>query len=353
MKKTTGLMIGTLAAAIMSTSALAQTTLTVSTVAGPNHGVNTLFWPTWGSWVEEATEGRVTVEVVHDLATDASQMEVVADGIADATWIFHGFSPGRFDLTKLPEFPTFEDFSAENASAAYWRTHQEYLSVAGEHRGVDVIAVGVHGPGWIFSREKYETLDDLRGKRMRVGGGVMADLANALSLSGVVMPPASVYEAGVQGVIDGALQVPGGLRSFRLAEVFPYTLTVDGGFYRGSFGIIVNPMFWDRISPEDRAAIEEVSGERLSRLFGYMMDTTEDARGVAFAEERGNTFTELSGDDLETMRGISETMFDEWAESASARRGVDVRAAHEFFLEQLSAAAEDESVGGLVPDEFK
>ncbi|WP_299313938.1 TRAP transporter substrate-binding protein [uncultured Halomonas sp.] len=352
MNKTTGLMIGTLTAAVMSTSALAQTTLTVSTWAGPNHGINTMVWPTWKSWIEEATEGRVTVEVVHDMGPPASQMEMVADGIADATWIFHGYNTGRFELTKLPEFPTFEDFSSENASAAYWRTHQEYLAAAGEHRGVDVVAAGVHGPGWIFSREKLETLGDMQGKRIRVGGGVMGDLSNALELTGVALPPTGVYEAGSQGVIDGAMLVPEGLRSFRVAEVFPYTLKVDGGFYRGSFTIAVNPMFWDQVSPEDRAAIEEVSGERLSRLFGYMMDTM-DVRGVAFAEEQGHTFTELGADDLETLRGISDDMIADWAESVSSSRGVDAMAAIEFFREQLSAAAGDDSVGDLVPDEFK
>jgi len=352
MNKTTGLMLGTLTAAIMSTSALAQTTITVSTWAGPNHGINTMVWPTWKSWIEEATEGRVTVEVVHDMGPPASQMEMVADGIADATWVFHGYNTGRFELTKLPEFPTFEDFSSENASAAYWRTHLEYLEQAGEHRGVDVVAAGVHGPGWIFSSEQYETLEDMKGKRIRVGGGVMGDLSNALELTGVALPPTGVYEAGSQGVIDGAMLVPEGLRSFRVAEIFPYTLKVDGGFYRGSFTIVVNPMIWDQMSAEDREAVESVSGERLSRLFGYMMDVS-DVRGVDFAEEQGHTFTELGDDDLETLRGISDEMIEAWAESVSASRDVDAMAAIEFFREQLAAAAEEESVGDLVPDDYK
>ena len=349
MNKTTGLMIGTLTAAIMSTSALAQTTLTVSTWAGPNHGINTMVWPAWGAWIEEATEGRVTVEVVHDMGPPASQMERVADGIADATWVFHGYNTGRFELTKLPEFPTFEDFSSENASAAYWRTHQEYLAEAGEHRGVDVVAAGVHGPGWIFSSEKFETLDDMKGKRIRVGGGVMGDLSNALELTGVALPPTGVYEAASQGVIDGAMLSLEGLRSFRVAEVLPYTLTVDGGFYRGSFSIAMNPMFWDQVSPEDREAIEAVSGERLSRLFGYMMDVV-DARGVEFAEEQGNTFTEISAADVDRLRDINEELVTGWSESVSDR-GVDALAAIEFFREQLVEAARHDSIADQIVTE--
>ena len=156
MNKATGLILGAVAAATLSASALAQTTITVSTWGGPNHGINTIVWPTWKSWIEEATEGRVTVEVVHDMGPPAAQMEMVADGIADASWIFHGHMAGRFALTQLPEFPTFENFSSEAASAAYWHTHQEHLAEAGvavtfevaepasyePDRGFDVVYLG-------------------------------------------------------------------------------------------------------------------------------------------------------------------------------------------------------------------
>ena len=348
MKTTNRLMIGAAAALGLSlgTPALAQTTLTVSTWGGPNHGINTIVWPTWKTWIEEATEGRVTVDVVHDMGPPAAQMEIVADGIADATWVFHGYNAGRFELTKLPEFPTFEPFSSEEASAAYWHTHQEYLAEAGEHRGIDVVALGVHGPGQIFTSNQVETLDDLSALRVRVGGGVMGDLTNAMGLTGVALPPTGVYEAASQGVIDGAMLTLEGLRSFRVAEVLPYTLTVDGGFYRGSFSIAMNPMFWDQVSAEDREAIERVSGEDLSRLFGYMMDVM-DERGVAFAEEQGNTFTQAREADIDMLRGVTEELISEWSASV-AGRGVDTEAALAYFREQLAQAAESEGIAARV-----
>lgn len=351
MNKATRLLFGAAAIAGMglTTPVLAQTTINISTWGGPSHGINTIVWPTWGAWIEEATEGRVTVEVVHDMGPPAAQMAIVADGIADATWVFHGFTPGRFELTKVPEFPIFEDFSSEVASAAYWRTHQEYLAQAGEHRGIDVVAVGVHGPGQIFTNQKVETLGALAEQRIRVGGGMMADLSNALELTGVALPPTGVYEAASQGVIDGAMLSLEGLRSFRVAEVLPHTLTVDGGFYRGSFSIAMNPMFWDRVSAEDRAAIEAVSGEPLSRLFGHMMDVV-DARGVAFAEEQGNTFTALGEADVERLRSIADELITDWSVSV-ADRSEDAMAAVEYFRAQLGEAAEGESIADRVVSE--
>ncbi|MDX5435499.1 MAG: TRAP transporter substrate-binding protein [Halomonas sp.] len=348
MKMTNRLMIGAVAALGFSFAApvLAQTTITVSTWGGPNHGINTIVWPTWKAWIEEATEGRVTVEVVHDMGPPAAQMEIVADGIADATWIFHGHMSGRFELTQLPEFPTFEAFSSEAASAAYWNTYQEYLAAADEHNGVDVMAMGVHGPGQIFTRDQVDSLDQLSGMRMRVGGGVMSNLASAMDVSGVAMPPTSVYEGASQGVIQGAMLTLEGLRSFRVAEVLPHTLTVDGGFYRGSFAIVMNPMFWDQVSAEDREAIEAVSGEGLSRLFGYMMDAM-DERGVAFAKEQGNTFTKASEEDIEHLRGVTDELIAEW-NAAVEGRGIDTEAALAHFREQLALAAEGEGIADRV-----
>jgi TRAP-type C4-dicarboxylate transport system substrate-binding protein len=348
MKITHRLMIGAVAAfgVSLGTAAQAQETITVSTWGGPNHGVNTIVWPTWKAWIEEATEGRVTVEVVHDMGPPAAQMEIVADGIADASWIFHAHMAGRFLATQLPEFPTFEEFSSEDAAAAYWHTHQEHLAQANEHRGVDVLAMGVHGPGQIFTRTQVDSLDGLSGKRLRVGGGVMSGLADAMGVTGVAIPPTGVYEAASQGVVDGAMLTLESLRSFRVVEVAPHTLTVDGGFYRGSFAIVMNPMFWDQISPEDREAIESVSGENLSRLFGYMMDVSDES-GVEFGKERGATFTEVSEEDIEKLRGVTEELIANWS-SDVAERGIDAETALEHFREQLALAAESEGIADRV-----
>ncbi|HSH57105.1 MAG TPA: TRAP transporter substrate-binding protein [Halomonas sp.] len=339
-----------LGAASVATLALAMPamaeTINVSSWGGPNHGINTIVWPTWKAWIEEATEGRVTLQVTEDLGPPASQMALVADGVADASWIFHGFNAGRFELTRLVEFPTFEDFSSEAASSAYWHTHQEYLAQGGEHRGLEVMAVGVHGPGQIFTGEKVESFDQLDGKRIRVGGGVMGELAKTLGMTGVSLPPTGVYEAASQGVIDGAMLTLEGLRSFRVAEVLPNTLQVDGGFYRGSFAIILNPMVWDRVSAEDREAIKAVSGERLSRLFGHMMDIV-DQRGVEFAEELGNTFTQASEEDIAMLREVSDELVEQWVDKVSTGN-LDAREALTFFRDRLSEAAEVDSIESLV-----
>ncbi len=153
------------------------------------------------------------------------------------------------------------------------------------------------------------------------------------------LPPASTYEAATQGVIDGAMLNLEGLKSFRLAEVLPYTVQMPGGFYRGSFSLVINPATWASLSDEDRTAIEEVSGERLSRLFGYMMDVV-DVRGIEFAKQHGNTFVELPAEEVDRFMAMAEDLPDDWMVAAE-EKGIDGEAALGHFREQLEAAGDE------------
>ncbi|GAA3540563.1 TRAP transporter substrate-binding protein [Zobellella aerophila] len=313
----------------------AEKVIRISTWGSPQHGINTLVWPTWGKWVEEATEGRVSVKVEYDLGPADSQIDLVTDGIGEVSWVFHGHKPGRFNLTQLPEIPTLtRDVNSEVASAAYWRVHEQYLSKGGEHRGVVVLATGVHGPGEIFTKEKVESLADLKNKKIRIGGGIMATLAQGMELTPVSLPPTRTYEALAQGVLDGALLTLESLKSFRIGEVAPYTLSIPGGLYRGSFTIVMNPDTLAGLSKQDQQAILAVSGERLSRLFGRMMDQA-DAEGVAYAESIGNTVTPASPELMSQLNTLSSGLEQDWLKLAARKPAVDGEAALTYYRQQL------------------
>lgn len=337
--------IWALAAAVTmlaATAASAQTVINVSTWGGPNHGVNTIVWPTWKTWIEEATDNRVTVRVIHDLAPPQAQMDAVTDGVADASWIFHSHLSSRFKLTQLADFPVRGEYSSEVVSAAYWHTYNKHLAPANEHRGVEVMAVAVHGPGQIFMREKITSLDQLAGKRVRVGGGVMNEVLGALKGVGVAFPPPATYEAASTGVIDGAMLPVESLTTFKLDEVAPHIFALDGGFYRGSFAIVMNPRVWEKVSAEDRAAIENVSGESLARLFGYMMDQA-DQRALDVA----TSYTRASAADTARVHEFVDGLKARWIKEASAS-GVDGEAALTDLLRHIEQKNQEAGIAERV-----
>ena len=66
------------------------------------------------------------------------------DGSADLSFITHGYTPGRFALTDVAEFPFLGDTS-EVTSVAYQRIHDKYLAKHDEHKGIHLLGVFTHG----------------------------------------------------------------------------------------------------------------------------------------------------------------------------------------------------------------
>lgn len=318
--------LGALLAAGAPVGALAQTTLTVSNWLPPSHPIVRDIVKPWGEAVAEATDGRVTVEVMSSpIGSPPAQYDLVRDGAADVGYGVHGYTPNRFGLTTIAELPFLSD-SSEALSVAYQKVYDEFLAGAGEHEGVHLLGVWVHGPGGIYTvGEPVESIADAAGKKMRVGGGLANMVAQRLGMVPVSAPSPQVYEILSNGVADGILFPAESVPFFKLDEVVKYGTTVPGGLYNTSFFMIMNEDTWNGLSPEDQAAISAVSGEALARRAGQAWDAA-DAAGIETMREAGITLGEASDafvGELETALGGIDAVFLD----AAVEKGVDGEAA--------------------------
>jgi TRAP-type C4-dicarboxylate transport system substrate-binding protein len=322
---------GLLTAAALSVAAAsgqAQETMRISSWLEP-HAMNKVLFPAWIAAIEKATEGRVTGKIEFGLAPPPGQLDLITDGGADASWIFHGYNPGRFVATKLIELPGYEG-DAEAASVAYWQAHEQFLKDANEHEGVVLAALMTHGPGQLYMREPVADLDALQGKKIRIGGGVSADVGEALGTVGVQVPAPEVYETLSQGVADGVMMPTETNGSLRLYEVAPITYLMPGGLYRGSFAIIMSQAFLDRLSEEDRAAVLSTTGETLSQMAGKAW-ADADVEGMKAIEEHTEVH-EFSAEDQAKFADIAKSVRQKVIEEVSAK-GVDAQAAVDLIDE--------------------
>ncbi len=328
-----------IAATAFAVSALgaqaADVTLTISSWAPPTHGMNAIAWPKVIEMIEEATEGRVTAEIKYGLAPPPAQYDLILDGAADIAWIFHGYTPGRFVATKLIELPGYEG-SAEAASVAYWRAHEQYFGGLDEHKGVKLIGLMTHGVGTLHTNADVNSLADISGMKIRIGGGVANMVGEALGASGINVPAPKVYETLASNAADGVFMPMEGKASFKLYEVARNTYTVPGGLYRGSFGIIMSNDAWDRISADDRAALEEVFGEKLSRIAGAMWDEIDTVGRKALDETEGNTLREASAEDAAKWQEMTKPIIDAVLAEVSGL-GIDAAAARAYIAEQMAS----------------
>lgn len=310
----------------LSVSAMAETTLRVASWLPPTHPQNAIVWPTWSKWVEEATEGRVKVEIEYGLGHPKTMFELAEDGVVDVSWSYHGYVPGRFKLTQAVEQPLL-GANAEAASVAHWRVHQKYFAAANEHDGLEVIGLFTHGSGQIQMANPITSLTELKGKKIRLGGGVQGEIGERLGVTAVGAPASKVYEMMQQGVIDGVFIPVGEQKSQRLKEVARNVIILPDGMYMGSFAIFMNPDFLADLDARDREAILSVSGEKLSAMAGRAWDQG-DIEGFEAAKEAGVNITMVKKGDALDKEFIAMTEgMDEAFYEMAAGRGVDTKAA--------------------------
>lgn len=310
-----------------SASALAaDTTLIVGTWLPPTAVQNAVVWPTWAKWVEEATEGRVEVKIEYDVGHPKTYFQLVEDGVIDAGFSYHGYVPGRFKLPIAAEQPGM-GVGAEAASVALWNVQQKYFDKANEFDGLELLGMFTHGPGQLMTTNPVSSLEELQGKKIRIGGGVQAEIGARIGITPVSAPATKVYEMMQQGVIDGALLPLGEQKSQRLAEVTNTLNLIPGGMYLGTFSMFINPDFLEDLDPKDREAIMSVSGEKLSALAGKAWEQA-DVEGLAFAREQGVNVIEHDANSkfVQDFNKLAEGMDQAWIENV-ADRDVDAEAA--------------------------
>jgi len=304
----------------------ADYTLTVSSWAPPTHGVNAKLWPTLIEMMEDATGGKVTAQIKYRLGPPPAQMDLVQDGAADLSWIFHGYQAGRFTATKLIELPGYRG-NAEAASVAYWRVHEAHLAAADEHKGVKLIGLMTHGPAHLHSARKVTSLDQVAGMKLRVPGGVGGDAGAALGATGIQVPAPKVYETLASNAADGVVMPFEARKGFKLTEVAQNVYEMPGGLYRGSFALIMNRETFDGLPEDLRTALDEkVFGEPASRMAGAVWDEIDVAGREVTLAAPDNSINPASAADVAAWEAIAGKIRENVLAEIAAR-GIDAEAA--------------------------
>jgi TRAP-type C4-dicarboxylate transport system substrate-binding protein len=332
---------GLLAAALLSFAhapAEAQTTLRVANWLPPSHPLIAKIIRPWTEEVNKATQGRVKMQVLDaPLGPPPAHFDFAVNRVADVTYGVHNYTPGRFVATELPELPFLANKS-EHLSVAYWRVHEKYLAKLNEHSGTKVLSVFTHGPGQLFTRKlDLKSIDNIKGAKIRIGGGVAQDVASALGMVPVQVPVTQAYEILSQGVADG-IQFPAeSVPFFNVHKAVDSGLIVDGGLYNVSFYVVMNQAAWDSLSKEDQDAIMSVSGEKLALKAGQEWDAADTAAYKAM-EEAKITIVRPDEKNMSALREKLKPVADAKLKEIGAK-GVDANAALAALQEELKKIA--------------
>lgn len=327
-----------LAGSAFALPAQAQTTLTFSSWVGPTHHL-TIWQQNWAADVEKATGGRVKFQSLpkHPSAPPGT-FDAVKDGLVDLSYVTASYTPARHALPLMAELPG-AGATAEINAVAYSRIHWKHFHKVGEYNGVKLLAVWTHGPGQMFNTKRpINSLADLKGMKIRTGGGIAEKFGNILGASAFVKPAPESFEILNSGVADGIFFPLESIISFKLDTVLKYATIFPGGFYSSSFGFFMNQEKWNKLSKQDQDIVEKFGYEYAARSNGQSWDTA-DKLGLEGLKNSGVKIENAKPAFVKEVMAKAKQLDDEWIKSANAK-GVDgAKVLAEFRAELKKVAA--------------
>jgi TRAP-type transport system periplasmic protein len=299
-------------------AAHAQTVLTASSWLPPTHTLSET-QKAWCAQVEAKTAGKLKCNVLPRAVSGApATFDAVRNGLADLSFTVHGYTPGRFETTKIAEFP-FLGNTSEPVSVAFQRLYDKTPAMAEEHKGVKVLAVFTHGPGIVFNTKRsINQIDDLSGLKFRVGGGMVNEISKALAMNVTLKPAPESYELLSSGVMDGTLFPAESVESFKIDKVIKYGTQFPGGLYNTSFVFMMNQAKYDALPADVKKVVDEMSGEVAARQFGQGWDKV-DRRGLAFMQANGVQMNKADAAFVKAVTEKTAPLVDTWAKAAEAK----------------------------------
>jgi TRAP-type C4-dicarboxylate transport system substrate-binding protein len=316
-------------------SASAQVVLNASSWVPPSH-LLTVAMMEFCKDVEKDTSGRVRCNLLAKAPVNATQtFDGVRDGLMDLSFTVPGYTPGRFPLSEVGEFPFLGNTSSAT-SVAYQRVYDRHLKKHDEYKGVQTLAVFTHGPGQIFNtRRPINSLKDLEGLKIRVGGGVVNEVAKVLGTVPMLKPAPESYELLSQGVADGLFFPKESALSFKLVPLIKHVTYVPDGLYNVTFMLMMNPAKYNSIPAADRAVIDKYSGEHYARRAGKAWDDV-DAKSEAAVREAKIPVVTASPEFIAEIKAKTGGLEKAWIDKVKAR-GIDGAAVMADLRKEIAA----------------
>lgn len=231
---------------------------------------------------------RVTYRPVETAGfKDTHQLQMLEDGLFDLASL--RFLQNRqiepllegIDLGGLiPDFAT-----ARKVVDAYGPTLDRALQ---RRFAVKLLGIWTFGPQELFSRSPLRGLEDLKGRKVRVGDTSLAPIVSALGGIPAVIPFEETRQALEIGLVDCAVTSAASAKYAGWSESAPHYLPVAVHFGLNGYGISLKK--WDSLSRHQRATLQQAFDDHLADIWRFSEDL--HARAIA------------GGHDLVSARGV-------------------------------------------------
>lgn len=308
--------------------------------------------------VKEYSKGDLTIRVFPmSLLSAAETSNGIRDKMADIGYLLTIYTPGEYPHTNLLNDASmqllFLDKAAGKEALAYAGALTEFTIFNCPECNQEFAAQnqvytggGSSSNYGLLCTTPITTLEDLKGKRIRIAGSHWARWVSSVGATPVSLTINEVYEALSQGVVDCNIQSAPELINLRLIDaVKSITIAVPGGVYAGVGSANVNTESWRSLNEQQRAAMLRGGAVMTAEVaWGY-----EESAGKALAEvkQRGISMLEPDAALLENARTFAKADMKTIIDAYHTQYKVDPKRAEEL-LQQFAGTLE--KWVGLVQD---
>ncbi len=276
----------------------------------------------WCDKIAKESNGKMKCQIYAAMqlgGTPPQLFDQARDGVADVIWTVPTYQAGRFTKSEVFELP-FMVKTGEKGSPAFWEYMQK--NSLDEFKGTKVILVHLHdGAVLHFSSKEVRKLEDLKGLKVRAPTRIATKLLTAWGAVPVQMPAPQVPEAISKGVVDGVMFPWEVVTPFKIQEVTKYHVDTPAGVPKMSntiFAMAMNQAKYDSLPADLKKVIDDNSGLEASRWAGKVFDGPQ-VSAKKIAQDRGNTFISLAGDEYKRWEKAASGVDGEWIQEVGAK----------------------------------
>ena len=252
--------------------------------------------------IEKRTNGRVKISYFPGgtLTKPRVCYDGVVKGISDIGMSCFAYTRGKFPVMEAVDLP-FGYKSGKVATRVAWEYYKRMRPK--ELRDVKVLVIHAHGPGILAARKDVNSLDDIKGMKIRCTG-LSSKIAKYLGAAAVAMPQNQAYEALQKGVVEGTFCPIEVLKGWKQGEVIDYVIETKALGYTTAMFVVMNKKKYESLPPDIQRVFDEV-GEEWVDVHGDVWDRADRA-GLKFVIELGKK-----------IHGLSPTQEKLWLQSIS------------------------------------
>lgn len=289
--------------------------LKMATEKPPTHVDMTDNFPGFFEMVEKATNGKYKIEVeyfpVNTILAPADIYDGTVNNIVDVGQSSMAYTPKRFPTILTLSQPGIAppDSTSAMAKAAmdlYLKYQPQELA------DTHVLYLYASGPGWLHTKSEVTTVDQLKGKRIRVSGTGVAGV-KLVGGDPIAMPMSDVYEAAQKGTIDALISPAETLEGWKHAELFDYSIFSPYLYASDIFFVTMNQKIWDGLPDDLKAAFDSVAVDAAIRA-GAIWDYASN-HGMEFAKASGHTALEWSDAERTNLLEVLQPVRAEYVKS--------------------------------------